>query len=71
LPDVPRAFLQHRRLQRPGEQDRRLEVDAQGSSQLLGAVVGESPGAGQAGVGDEDVDVARFGRELLGGASLS
>ena len=64
------AALEHRRVERPGEQHRRLEVDAQRAGQLLGGEVGQAPGAGQPGVGDEDVDRARLGGELLGGARL-
>ena len=57
-------------VERPGHQDRSLEVDAQGSRHLPGREVGQQARPRQSGVGDEDVDVARVGGELLGGAGL-
>jgi hypothetical protein len=61
------ALLQHRRVERLREQHRALEVDAQGSLQLLGGEVLHPPGGGQAGVGDEDLGAGGGGRELLAG----
>jgi hypothetical protein len=64
------APLQHRRVERPRHQHRRLEVDPQRPHDLLGAEIRQQTGARQPGVGDEDVDLARLGREPLGGAGL-
>ena len=49
---------------------RRLEVDAQRALQALAGVVGQAPRSRQAGVGDEDVDRAGFGGQLLRRAGL-
>ena len=64
----PRSL--HRRSHRLRQQHRRLEVDPQRPLHLLGAEVLHQAGAGQAGVGDQDVDVGCVGGELLGGAGL-
>ena len=67
---VAGAALEHRRVQRPGQQHRRLEVDPQGARHLLGAEVRQPAGPRQPRVGDEDVDLAGLGGQLLGGARL-
>src|SRR5215211_93964 len=53
-----------------GEPNRRLEVDPQHPAQFLGAEVLQPARAGEAGVGDQDVDRAGVGGEPRGGVGV-
>jgi hypothetical protein len=64
------AALDHRREEGAGEQHRRLEVDPHRPLHVLLAEVGEPAGPGKAGIGDEHIDPAGVGGELLGRARL-
>ena len=60
---MARAALQHPGYERAGELHRRAQVDVDRAIDLVGGEVIHPAGGGQAGVGYEDVDVARLGRQ--------
>ena len=64
------AARQHPGKQRVGEQHRRAQVHVERSVDLLGRVLADRPGARQAGVGHQDVDLSRRGGESRRGVRV-